>query len=211
MNYIHPTALIGPNVEMGDNNYIGPYCVIGYPAEHLNYWPKLVYEKDEFSGFIEMIDEAASNSFPFSKKDIGRVTIGNNNVFTGFCTVDAGTVIETSVGNDCFIMKRAHIGHDSTVCNNVIISPNCIVGGHVRVMDGANLGQSVCTHQYTVIGAYSMLGIGSVVPKSKNVEPFQMYAGNPIHHMGENKKMAHMVSLKYLEQYNELLKIRHES
>lgn len=30
MNYIHPTAVIGPNVEMGDNNYIGPFCIIGY-------------------------------------------------------------------------------------------------------------------------------------------------------------------------------------
>lgn len=40
MNYIHPTALIGPNVELGDNNYIGPFCIIGYPAEHKDFWPE---------------------------------------------------------------------------------------------------------------------------------------------------------------------------
>jgi len=28
MNIIHPTAIIGDFVILGDNNYIGPYCYI---------------------------------------------------------------------------------------------------------------------------------------------------------------------------------------
>ena len=27
-NYIHPTSIIGPNVVLGNNNYIGPFCYI---------------------------------------------------------------------------------------------------------------------------------------------------------------------------------------
>jgi acetyltransferase-like isoleucine patch superfamily enzyme len=33
MTYIHPTALIEPNVIIEDNVYIGPYCIIGFPPE----------------------------------------------------------------------------------------------------------------------------------------------------------------------------------
>lgn len=32
--YIHPTAIIGKNVKIGYNCYIGPYCIIGEKAEH---------------------------------------------------------------------------------------------------------------------------------------------------------------------------------
>ena len=197
MNYIHPTAIIGPNVEMGDNNYIGPYCVIGEPAEHKGYWPTTIGE----NVIVQPIG-LPGVAIPFSKKNYGKVVIGHGNVFTGFCTVDGGTEQDTTIGNNCFIMKRAHIGHDAHIHDDVIISPNCIVGGHVVVMQGANLGQAVCTHQYVVIGAYAMLGMGSVVPKRKMVEPFQTYAGNPIRHLGENKKMIHMADIKFLEQYN---------
>ena len=27
--FIHPTALVYPNVEFGDNVYVGPYCIVG--------------------------------------------------------------------------------------------------------------------------------------------------------------------------------------
>jgi len=30
---IHPTAIIGTNVIIEDNVYIGPYCIIGMPPE----------------------------------------------------------------------------------------------------------------------------------------------------------------------------------
>ena len=32
-NNIHPTALIAEGVQIGRGNTIGPYCVIGFPAE----------------------------------------------------------------------------------------------------------------------------------------------------------------------------------
>ena len=60
-NFVHPTAIIYPNVEMGDNNYIGPYCVIGAPAESRGNWGAQ-----------------------------GKVIIGNNNRFTGLVTIDGG-------------------------------------------------------------------------------------------------------------------------
>ena len=43
-NFIHPTAIIGDNVELGDNNYIGAYCIIGDPTEHKKYWKEVKQE-----------------------------------------------------------------------------------------------------------------------------------------------------------------------
>jgi len=95
MNYIHPTALIGPNVIMGDNNYIGPYCVIGYPAEHKKFWG------------------VQGNS---------TVTIGSNNKFTGHVTIDAGTERNTYIGNDVWMLKHSHVGHDAYIQSGVTLS-----------------------------------------------------------------------------------------
>ena len=39
-NFIHPTAIIGDNVIIGDGNYIGAYCIIGDKAEHKKFWEK---------------------------------------------------------------------------------------------------------------------------------------------------------------------------
>jgi len=177
MNFIHHTAIIYHNVELGEGNHIGPYCIIGSPPEHRNYFD---------AGF-------------------GKVIIGNNNVLTGAATIDAGTDSDTIIGNDCFIMKRVHIGHDAKISDNVTISPNTVIGGHVVVMEGATIGMNVSTHQYVIIGAYSMLGMGSIVPKGKKIEPFQTYAGNPVKWLSENKKTIHLLNLKFLEDYNKLL------
>lgn len=100
-NFIHPTAIIGENVILGDNNYIGAYCIIGDPAEHKKFWGQ---EK-------------------------GKVIIGDNNIITGLVTIDAGTEYDTFIRNNCFIMKHAHIGHDCRIWDNVTISCGAKIAG----------------------------------------------------------------------------------
>jgi UDP-N-acetylglucosamine acyltransferase len=46
-------------------------------------------------------------------------------------------------------------------------------------MKGANLGLGSIIHQKHLIGPYAMLGAGCVVPKAKEIEPFNTYVGNP--------------------------------
>lgn len=165
MNYIHPTAIIGPNVEMGDNNYIGPYCVIGYPAEHKEFWPK-----PEGSGII------------------GRVIIGSDNVFTGFCTVDAGTEQPTKIGNGVWMLKHSHVGHDSTIYDDTVISCGAKIGGHSYIESGCNIGLNAVLHQWSFIPANVMIGMGAVITKKTEVMPGMKYAGNPARCLGENVK-----------------------
>lgn len=157
-NFIHPTALIADNVIMGTGNYIGPYCVIGFPPEHADHFP---------------------NS-PFG------VIIGNGNKITGGTTIDAGTVKNTYIGSDNFIMKGCHIGHDCMVLNNVRMSPHVILGGHTKVEIYANLGMGSIVHQNQTIKEGCMIGMGAIVTKNLEMETFDTIAGNPARVIGKN-------------------------
>ena len=165
MNYIHPTAIIGPNVKMGDGNYIGPYCVIGFPPEHKAYWVN-----------------------QFGSGLVGEVVIGNNNVITGLVTIDSGTKLPTYIGSDNWFLKHSHVGHDATIGDNVTVSCGAKVGGHCVVRDGVNLGLNAVIHQRVIIPENCMIGMGAVITKKTQMIPQQKYAGNPAKWIGVNEK-----------------------
>jgi len=156
-NYIHPTAIIGDNVILGDNNYIGAYCIIGDPAEYKKYW-----------------------SLPS-----GKVLIGNNNIITGLVTIDAGTEQITYIADNCFIMKHAHIGHDCKINDNVTISCGAKIGGHSIIDKNSNIGLNAVLHQFSHIQEGCMIG-ASAFFKGES-EPYSKYAGVPARKIGENK------------------------
>jgi UDP-N-acetylglucosamine acyltransferase len=155
-NYIHPTAIIGDNVILGDNNYIGAYCIIGDIAEHKGFWDK----------------------------PKGKVIIGNNNIITGLVTIDAGTEQTTYIGDNCFIMKHAHIGHDCTINNNVTISCGAKIGGHSTIGEKCNIGLNAVLHQFSKIKVGCMIG-ASAFFKGES-EPYTKYAGVPAKSLGQN-------------------------
>lgn len=159
MNYIHPTAIVYPNVELGDNIYIGPYCIIGAPAEHKAYW---------------------------GKEDNHSVVIHDNCVITGFVSIDAGTTDPTIIGEDVWILKHAHVGHDAWIHPNVTISCGAKIGGHTIVRANCNIGLNAVIHQKQDIAPSCMIGMGAVVTKKLKTEPYQKYAGNPAKWIGEN-------------------------
>lgn len=158
-NYIHPTALIAEGVKMGTGNYIGPYCVIGFPAEWKGY--------EQYNG---------------------NVTIGNNNRFTGLVTVDSGVERDTLIMNDCYFMKHSHIGHDAQILSSSTISCGAKVGGHTIIGEKSNIGLNAVIHQKQMIREGCMIGMGSVVTSKLNTEPYKTYAGNPAKLIGENNK-----------------------
>lgn len=168
-NNIHPTAIIYPNVEIGDNVTIGAYCIIGAPAEDKKTWP------NEGKG----------------------VMIGDNVIITGHCTIDSGTEQSTKIYKDCFIMKQVHIGHDAQIGVGVTIAPQCSIGGHVIVHDYANIGMGTKIHQRCKIGAYSMVGMGAVVTKKTPIWPYGKFAGVPARHLGVNRTGEHLTGKEY--------------
>lgn len=169
-NYIHPTAIIGDNVILGDNNYIGAYCIIGDPAEHKAFWKYERNVNNKHNGMRKVVS--------------GRVIIGNNNIITGLVTIDAGTEQTTYIGDNCFIMKHAHIGHDCTINNNVTISCGAKIGGHSVIGEKSNIGLNAVLHQFSNIHVGCIIG-ASAFFKGES-EPYTKYAGVPAKSLGQN-------------------------
>ncbi len=176
-NYIHPTAVIGDNVILGDNNYIGAYCIIGHPAEHKKYWKKKKIQGVEINEI-----------------ECGQVIIGSGHMITGLVTIDAGTQDPTIIGNNCFIMKHSHIGHDCNIQDDVTISCGAKIGGHSIVKQYSNIGLNAVLHQFTTIERGCMIGASAFI---KGItEEFTKYAGVPARKIGSNEYSRNLANPK---------------
>lgn len=166
MNYIHPTAVIGPNVELGENNYIGPGCIIGYPAEHKHFWQK---DECEATGITT-----------------GKVKIGDNNVFTGNVCIDAGTTRITTVYDNCYFMKGVYLAHDCIVMSEVTLSAGVSIGGHCFIENGVNIGMNASVHQRCKVPHHCMIGMNSCITKVTEMLPQKKYVGVPARYLKDN-------------------------
>jgi len=181
-NRIHPTAIIGDGVEVGDDNVIGPYAVIvgptrigngnwiaphvviGTPAEYRT-GPHPVAWDGELSG--------------------AGVSVGDSNIIREFVTINQGTHDTTRLGSGCYILARSHIGHDCVVDDAVTLSDAVQIGGHSRVWSWANIGMGAIVHQRCDVGPGAMVGMASAVRKP--AEPFMITVGNPARAVGINR------------------------
>lgn len=159
MTFIHPTALIGNNVQIGDNVYIGAYCIIGAAPE----WKG---KETEDKGVI----------------------IHNGARLTGLVTVDAGAEKPTVIGENCYLMKHSHVGHDAQLGNGVTLSCGAKVGGHSVIGDNTNIGLNAVIHQKLTVPAGCMIGASAFIGKKTEMKPNAKYAGVPAKYIGENKR-----------------------
>lgn len=156
---IHPTAEIGPNVTIEENVYIGPYCIIGYPAE----WKGK-----------ENIDQG--------------VLIKAGTRITGLVTIDSGVERHTEVGKNCYLMKHSHVGHDAILKAGVTLSCGVKVGGHSVINENSNIGLNAVIHQKVEVPEGCMIGASGFVGKKSELKPYHKYAGVPVKELGENIK-----------------------
>jgi UDP-N-acetylglucosamine acyltransferase len=155
--FVHPTAVLGDFVTIGERCYIGPLCIIGYPPE----WKGKEHN------------------------DCG-VIIGAGTTITGLVTIDSGAIAPTTIGENCYLMKHAHVGHDVAIGNDVTISCGAKIGGHVVLHDGVNVGLNACIHQKLSIPAGVMIGMNAAVTKKTELVPYTKLAGVPARIIGDN-------------------------
>lgn len=160
MNNIDPTAIIGDNVILGDNNYIGAYTVIGGDYMH------------------EREDKCFKN---------GKVIIGDNNTIAHHVIIlSPFRTPKTTVGSFNNIYSQNFIGHDAKIGNYILMTAGCLLAGVITIEDYVNLGMGVRIHQRLIIGEGAMLGMGSVIVE--NVLPYEKVAGIPAKSLGLNEK-----------------------
>ena len=201
MNYIHPTAIINDTVILGENNYIGPFCFITGNT--------IIGNNNRFEAYCSVGTPAEHVDYFDNQTTL--TTIGNNNVFREFVTIHSGTKSTTTLGNNIIVLNHSHIAHDSNIEDKVTISANVTLAGHCHIMEGANLAVGSICHQFQIIGAYAMIGMGSVVTKTSHIEPGNIYVGSPAKFLKINNvglKRNNISDDKLLELTNKYYKLQ---
>ena len=184
-NFIHPTAIVGEDVVLGFNNYIGAYCVITGNTK--------IGDNNRFEAFCSIGSEPEHKAY-FGKPNKGLI-IGDDNIIREYVTINAGCERPTLIQNNVVMLRGSHIGHDSIIEDNCTISCNVLVGGHSIVGERANLGLGAILHQYSIIGNHSMLGMGTIVTKKSLIEPFTTYIGSPAKYLCWNNHLLNQYTL----------------
>jgi len=155
---IHESTILGPNVTIEDDVYIGPLCVIGFPPE----WKGKEHE------------------------DKG-VIIKKGTRITGLVTIDSGAEKPTIIGENCYLMKHSHIGHDAELKGGVTISCGAKVGGHSVIGERTNIGLNAVIHQKVFVPSGCMIGASAFVGKKSQLLSNRKYAGVPVKDIGSNE------------------------
>ena len=177
---IDSSAIIDPSAKLAADVSVGPYTVIGANVEvGAGTWigPHVVLKGRTKIGCNNKIFQFSSIGVePQDLKYKGEDTlleIGDNNIIREFCTIHRGTVPGggvTHIGNNNFIMEYIHIAHDCNIGNQVILTNNVSLAGHVTIQDHAILAAYVIAVQFCTIGAHSFITARTGLPK--DVPPY---------------------------------------
>ncbi|RMG29201.1 MAG: acyl-ACP--UDP-N-acetylglucosamine O-acyltransferase [Gammaproteobacteria bacterium] len=191
---IHPTAIVGSDVELAPDVEVGPYSVLEGPLQvgaGTKIGPHVVIRGPTRIGRDNRIFQFASlGDDPQDKKYAGEPTelvIGDGNTIREYVTINRGTVQDagvTRIGDDNWIMAYVHIAHDCQVGDHTIFANNASLAGHVHVGDHAILGGFTLVHQFCSIGAHAFTAFGSTI--ARDVPPYVMVGGHPAQPHGLN-------------------------
>jgi UDP-N-acetylglucosamine acyltransferase len=205
---IHPTAIIGPQTELGDNVTVGPYTIIEgevFIDSGTQIGAHVYIDRYTHIGKNCRISPfAAIGTPPQDKRYKGEkteVVIGDENVIREYVTINRGTIQgrgKTQIGNQNLLMAYCHIAHDCQLGDGVEMANVATLGGHVTIGDFASLGGLAAVHQFVQIGAYAFIGGKSAVVQ--DIPPYIIAAGDRAKLFGLN-----IVGLKRHEFSNDLI------
>lgn len=183
---IHPTAMVEPDVQLGEGVEIGPYSIIGSEVKigkNTIIGPHTVIDKYTQIGEGCNIFQFCSIGAPpqdlkFGGEKTG-VIIGNFNTIREYVSIHRATTADTGMtvmGDHNLLMAYVHIAHNCKLGDHVIIANSTGLAGHVEVEDYAIISPLSGVHQFCRIGAHCMIGGASAVVK--DIPPYTMANGN---------------------------------
>ncbi len=195
MPRIDSTARVADGAKLADDVEVGPYCIVG-PKVELKAGVRLqshvsitgittVGERTAVYPFVSLGTAPQSTGY---RGEPTSLVIGQDCQFREGVTISTGTPKGggvTTVGDRCFMMANAHIGHDCVVGNDVTFANCATLGGHVTVGDNVFIGGLAAVHQHNQVGEGVMIaGVCGVVT---DIIPFGVARGaNPAHLRGLN-------------------------
>ncbi len=177
---IYSGVRIGPNVQMGTHTIVNMNTVIG--ADGFSY---LTPNADSIRAARNSGERSALSNLAIERiNSLGSVCVGDRVEFGASCTVDRGTLANTSIGNGTKIDNLVHIAHNVTIGENCLICGQVGIAGSSKIGDRTILGGQVGVADHTTVGSEVIAAGKSAI--SSNVASGQTVMGNPAIKMSSN-------------------------
>lgn len=191
---IHASAIIEDGASIGEGCVVGPFCTVGAdvelaPGVHLKSHV-VVTGSTRIGEETVVFPFAVVGEIPQDLKFRGeksRLEIGRRNRIREGATLNVGTAGGggvTTVGDDCLFMTGAHVGHDVSVGNRVVMANQAALAGHCKICDDVIIGGLSGIHQFVRIGKGAI--IGAVTMVTNDVIPHGLVQGPRGHLDGLN-------------------------
>lgn len=184
---IHKTAVVDPNARLGNGVKVGPYSIIEGDVtigDDTTIGSHCVFTGHTTVGnncqfFSGSIIGSSPQDKKFNKDEKVILTVGNNNVFREYTTVNPGTGSggKTTIGHDNLFMAYSHVAHDCVIGNFCVLANAATLAGHVELENMAVIGGLTAIHQFVRLGELSIVGGCSKVVQ--DIPPFSMCDGHP--------------------------------
>lgn len=148
---IHPGVTIAPRVRLGARVAIHPGSVIG--CDGFSY----VTEKTSHPETLKA-EGGATTLAPYAPADwhkiqsLGAVVIGDDVEIGANCTIDAGTIRPTRIGNRTKLDNLVHIGHNCEIGEDTLICGQVGLAGSVTIGDRVVLAGQVGVGDHHFVG-----------------------------------------------------------
>ena len=182
---IHPSSIVDPKAELAEDVEIGPYCTVG-PHVKIGKGTRLISHV-VIDGYTTMGER--NLVFPFASLGMiaqhkrsnapdAELIIGDDNTFREHVTAHVGSEVDnkiTRIGNRNLFLVASHIAHDCILGDDIVMSNNATLAGHVKVENRAIIGGLAAVLQFTHIGEGAM--IGGMAGIARDVIPYGLVIG----------------------------------
>ena len=190
MSEISPTAVIHPNVSLGEDVVIEDFCIIGLPFKGMNNIQTIIGSGSIIRAgtYIYAGNQIGKNFQTGNKANIRELNQIGDDVSIGTLSVIEHHI---NIGNNVRIHSQVFVPEYSTLENDCWIGPNAVLTNarypkHVAVKEelkgpligsNAKIGANSTILPGVAIGKNSLIGAGCVV--TKHVAPDTIVVGNP--------------------------------
>lgn len=176
---VHPEAQIGEGVEIGPWCTVGPHVRIGRGTRLLSHvvldgWTEI---GDDNVIYPFCVLGAIPQDLKY-KGEATKLVIGHHNTIRESVTMNLGTVQGggvTELKDHNLIMAYSHFGHDCRVGSHCVISNYGGLAGHVIIEDYVTLGGMTGVVQFVRVGAHAYVAGQAGV--ERDVPPFSIAVG----------------------------------